>query len=181
MMIQMMFGKVSNDMTNLVLFSHHYQSTIHETFSSATVIHYQHDDFYSKDAHLKVADDEFALHGGIYRLIQHIEGDRYQHMYVIDSWKKSERAIAKLLGSYPVMIELTDDNLAKINQLSHLYMFYDSVLDALQSATFPSHILYGYGKYSEIAADFNATVGRILNEITHSMEDVFVQDVKSLF
>ena len=109
-------------MTNLVLFSHHYQPTIHKTFSSTSVIHYHSDDFYSNVAHANVADDEFTFLGGLHMLIQSMEDIKYQHMYVVDHWKKSEFAVAKLSGMFPVMIELTDSNVAKVDELAVHYM-----------------------------------------------------------
>jgi hypothetical protein len=105
-------------MNNLVLFSTDYQPTIFTTFSSATVKHYITNDFYSDAAHANVGNDEFAFLGGLNMLIQSTEDSLYPYMYVVNNWKKSEYAVAKLSGMYPVMIELTEDNVVRINELA---------------------------------------------------------------
>ncbi len=113
-------------LNNLILFSKQHQPTINTTFSSATVIHYHSDDFYSDAAHANVSDDEFTFPGGLNMLIQSGNGNKFRHMYVVNNWKKSEYAVAKLSGLFPVMIELTDMNIAKINELSIHNMLYDN-------------------------------------------------------
>lgn len=113
-------------MSNLVLFSKDYQPTIHTTFSSATVIHYITNDFYSDAAHANVGDDEFTFLGGLNMLIQSGDGNKYRHMYVVNNWRKSEFAIAKLSGMFPVMIELTEYNIAKVNELAINNMLFEN-------------------------------------------------------
>lgn len=118
-------------MASFVLFSHHYQSTIHTTFISATVRHYHSNDFYFKHVHHNV-DDDFAFFGGLDMLLNSIKDGLYQHMYVVNNWKKSGYAAAKLSGLFPIMMELTKCNVDKINQLAIQHMFYDGVKTALQ-------------------------------------------------
>jgi hypothetical protein len=109
-------------MINLVLFSTDYQPTIHTTFSSATILHYHSDDFYTDAAHANVGNDEFTFLGGLNMLIQSGNGNKYRHMYVVNNWKKSEYAVAKLSGLFPVMIELTEDNIAEIHESCLQYL-----------------------------------------------------------
>jgi hypothetical protein len=111
---------------NLVLFSQDYQTTIHRTFSSATVKYYHSDDFYSDAAHANVSDDEFTFLGGMNMLIQSTEDSLYPYMYVVNNWKKSEYAVAKLSGLFSVMIELTEENVIKLDELAIMNMFYDN-------------------------------------------------------
>ena len=107
-------------MSTIILFSTQYQPTIHTTFSSTSVIHYHSDNFYSDGAHRNVADDEFTFLGGLHMFIQSMgDGNKYSHMYVVDHWKKSEIATAKLSGMFPVMIELTQDAIQMIDSLSN--------------------------------------------------------------
>ncbi len=109
-------------LNNLVLFSHHYQPTIFTTFSSATILNYHSDDFYTDTAHANVSDDEFTFLGGLNMLIQSGNGNKYCHIYVVNNWKKSEYAVAKLSGMYPVMIELTEENIAEIHESCLQYL-----------------------------------------------------------
>jgi hypothetical protein len=109
-------------MSTLVLFSTQYQPTIHKTFSSATVIHFIINDFYSDAAHANVGNYEFTFLGGLNMLIQSTEDSLYPYMYVVNNWKKSEYAVAKLSGMYPVMIELTEDNIAEIHESCLQYL-----------------------------------------------------------
>jgi hypothetical protein len=112
---------------NLILFSSiEHESTIHTTFSSATVKYYHSDDFYSDAAHANVSDDEFTFLGGLNMFIQSTEDSLYPYMYVVNNWKKSEYAVAKLSGMYPVIIELTEDNVVRINEMAIRHMFLDS-------------------------------------------------------
>jgi hypothetical protein len=106
-------------MPTLVLFSKDYQPTIHTTVRTATVKYYHSDDIYSDAAHANVGDDQFAFYGGLNMLIQSIYGNKYNHMYVVNHWKKSEFAVAKLSGLFPVMVELTQDAIQMIDSLSN--------------------------------------------------------------
>ena len=52
-------------------------------------------------------------------LIQSADGNKYNHMYVVNNWKKSEFAVAKLSGIFPVMVELTQDAIQMNDSLSN--------------------------------------------------------------
>ncbi len=60
-------------------------------------------------------------------LIQSADGNKYNHMYVVNNWDKSEYAKAELSGLFPVIIELTDSNVAKVDALAVHYMLSDSI------------------------------------------------------
>lgn len=60
-------------------------------------------------------------------LVQAMEDSKLQYMYVVDHWKKPEYAVAKLSGLFPVMIELTDANVAHFNKLALQQMLHCDV------------------------------------------------------
>lgn len=119
-------------MDKLVLFSKYHQETIGTTFSNATVRHYSSDDFYSNTAHKNIGDDDFTFIGGLNMLMQYAEGNVYQHIYTVQNYSKASLATAKWSRCYLVMIELTDENVDKINQLAIQHMFYDDVNSQLE-------------------------------------------------
>jgi hypothetical protein len=168
-------------MINLVLFSTDYQSTIHTTFSSATVRHYKSDDFYSEYAHYHISDDEFAFYGGLNMLIQSIEDGNYQHIYVVNEWKKSELAIAKLSGLFPVIMGLTKGNVDKINQLAIQHMFYDGINTALQPTIFPKQLMKDSSEFSAIASNISNPAKQIQSSHLKRMPELLIRNTKGLY
>lgn len=114
-------------------------------------------------------------------LIQFAEDDQYQHIYIIDKWDSNKLLVAQITGYYSVMIELSDANVPKINELAMQHMFYDGVNASLQSATFPDQVMAGSDAFSSIAADVNDAVGQIVNGSIQTMKRMLTDEIRDIY
>jgi len=169
--------------TNLILFSHNHQEIIHTTFSNATVRHYPPGYFQLGQDHDFdfTYDGERSFIGGLNILVQFAEDNRCQHIYIIDQWNDKNITMARLSGYYPVMIELSEDNIDKINQLAIQHMFYDGVKSSLASAIFPDKLLGSNDAFSAIAIDINNQMKIVRNSHLGTMNDMVIDSIRRLY
>ena len=170
-------------MSNLVLFSSDYYQDAYTTFSKANVRHYPPGYFELGQDH----DFDFAFDGerklidNLNMLVQFAEDGQYQHIYIIDKWDSNKLLVAQITGYYSVMIELSDTNVAIINELAMQHMFYDGVNASLQSAKFPDMVVAGSNAFSSIAADVNDAVGQIVNGSIQTMKGMLVDEIRGIY
>lgn len=170
-------------MANLILFSENHHHTIDATFAKASVRHYQpgyfelgqdHDFDFTYDGERKLINE-------LNILIQFAENRQCQHIYIINTWNVNNTLLIRMHEPNSVMIELSDGNIKKINEVAVQNMFYEDINASLHTSKFPDKLINANNKFSAMAADVNGVVDQLLIINMEIMKEMLIQDIRNLY